>query len=511
MHCFREEYTAATKDFTYALKEARAARRAKFMHHHAGTTQSDGRPLKSKRRKNNGMSNNTNGQAPPSGTSDLDDYGGGMDNRPLLHPSVLPDAPEPIEPQLLFLRGAAYLQHAVHLIEHAVLEVEGVRKATTIDGAELRLCYIENGKYGGVEIGNPDGPLGSPTGAKVQAYHTVLGEKYFREHITSLLKKSMRDHEKFLSHFDSLESPNAIPEGDIAFQVDYAYTLADTKRSSPDIPPVFTTYHPLLVESMFSTLICMLMLADFEGLLPRFVHTAVVVDGLEGYPVFLPPRSMGQAEFMELLDRLAGGWRLGTQPHSLSAQRGKNRLAIEAPPLRSPTPRAAAISRASSIGTTSSSLVDDTSIQRASPSSSLSSRKNSLATGSSSTSVVGLESGAAQSSSQLSAVSTDVSSSDASRCQTPDTASPGSCDQPSSPTSPTMISRRHDATHALDCARILLAPVVKKRMEKAERERMEKAAGVKKKIAPIHIPLHGPRVEVILAWLGAVHLPELEE
>jgi len=32
----------------------------------------------------------------------------------------------------------------------------------------------------------------------------------------------------------------------------------------------------------------------------------------------------------------------------------------------------------------------------------------------------------------------------------------------------------------------------------------------KKKNVTINIPLHGPRVEVILAWLGAVHLPELD-
>ena len=33
---------------------------------------------------------------------------------------------------------------------------------------------------------------------------------------------------------------------------------------------------------------------------------------------------------------------------------------------------------------------------------------------------------------------------------------------------------------------------------------------VSKKPLSINIPLHGPRVEIILAWLGAVHLPELE-
>ena len=69
---------------------------------------------------------------------------------------------------------------------------------------------------------------------------------------------------------------------------------------------------------------------------------------------------------------------------------------------------------------------------------------------------------------------------------------------------------RPDAAEALDCARILLAPVYKRQRERAEKAVMEKNAGGKKKPVPINIPLHGPRVEIILAWLGAVHLPELD-
>jgi hypothetical protein len=52
--------------------------------------------------------------------------------------------------------------------------------------------------------------------------------------------------------------------------------------------------------------------------------------------------------------------------------------------------------------------------------------------------------------------------------------------------------------------------VVKRQKVRAERAAADKAAGVKKKPTSINIPLHGPRVEIILAWLGAVHLPELD-
>ncbi|KAK0478597.1 hypothetical protein EDD18DRAFT_873137 [Armillaria luteobubalina] len=448
VRCFRDEYPEATKDFTYALKESRAARKAKVAHTDRGGP-SESRTKSTKKRKN-GSGGKTNGQAPPSGTSTIDSSVEGPDGEPLLiHPSVLPDAPDPIEPQLLFLRGAAYLQHAIFLIEAAVLQLEGIRKAPSIDGAELRLCYLENGKYGGVEMGHPDGPLGKTGGAKARAYKDALGEGRFKDQITSLLKKSIRDHDKFLAHFDTLESLNSFfdSDGDLAKQVEYAFLLSESIRpgnhangSSPpfplsDTPAVFTTYHPLLVESHFSVLICQLMLADFSGLLKRFVRTAALVDGLEGYPVFLPPRSMAQAEFIEVLERLAGGWKNGIQPHSLSRGRAKGRLAIAPPPSPAPTPVSTG---ASSAGAGSS-------------------RDDSSSSGS---------------------------------------GSPPPC--------------RQDADEALDCARILLAPVVNRQRERAERAAADRAAGAKKKPLQINIPLHGPRVEVILAWLGAVHLPELD-
>ncbi|EAU92430.1 hypothetical protein CC1G_00649 [Coprinopsis cinerea okayama7 len=495
VHCFREEFSLATKDFTHALKEARAIRKAKQMHH-IGNSRKESRSSKSGKRKKSSTTTNSNGQAPPNGTSVADPSDGGMEGGLVLHPSVLPDAPDPIEPQCLFLRGAAYLQNAVHLIESAVLQLEGVRKGPTVDGAELRLCYIDNGKYGGVEIGNPDGPLGSNQGPKVQAYNQVLAESSFREHISSLLRKSMRDHERFLAHFDSIESPNAYPEGDIASRIEYAVQLSDTKRPPPDIPPVFTTYHPLLVESMYSVLICLLMLGDFSALLPQFVRFALVVDGLEGYPVFLPPRSMGQAEFMEILERLAGGWKNGIQQHSLSTQRGKSRLAIEAPP--STFPRPATPSRSSSMGSSLNSPL------QASSSASIS-RKGSFVTGSS------FES-SGSSSFAFSACDTSTSH-DAGGTATPSSSGEFADyleDNISRTSSPPNVTQRPDAEHALDCARILLNPIVKKQKERAEKAAAEKAAGGKKKPAPINIPLHGPRVEVVLAWLGAVVLPELD-
>lgn len=466
VHCFRDEYPQATKDFTHALKEARVVRKAKVAHRANNSVQTESRP-RSRNKKRKGCAAKQR-QTPPDGSSSIENGDDTEADALKLHPSVLPNAPDPIETQLLFLRGAAYLQQAIFMIEAAILKLEGIKKVPSIDGAELRLCCIENGKYGGVEIGNPEGPLGNKNGDKLINYRKVIAEPNFREQITSLLKKSVRDHEKFLAHFDSVECPGAIPDGDIAQSVDFAFSLSESIKpgnqpnqssSAVDAPAIFTTYHPLLVESHFSILICQLMLADFPAVLPTFVRTAALVDGLEGYPVFLPPRSMGQAEFVEILERLASGWKKGIMPHSLSSGRGKGRLAL--------VPASAA-----------------TEEDRALP-----------------IRIPGRDRDGSSSSSHMGSSSQAADNGD----------SKAQVDVPLKP----------DAADVLDCVRILLSPVARRQKERSEKVAAEKAAGSgggaagagnggKKKPIPINIPLHGPRVEIVLAWLGAVHFPELD-
>ncbi|KAG2099876.1 uncharacterized protein F5147DRAFT_640466 [Suillus discolor] len=470
VHCFRDEYSLATKDFTHALRESRAARKARTAHQDLISS----RELRGKATKKKKSSNKLHGQAPPSGTSAAANGTNieGINGEPLLlHPSVLPDAPDPIEPQLLFLRGAAYLQHAVYLIESAVLRLEGVSKVnSSLDGAEMRLCYLSNGRYGGVEMGNPDGPLGRSDGPKAQAYRQVLADDGFRENIHSLLKKSLRDHERFLSHFDTLEGP-APMQADLAKRVEVAFLLTELVRPNIHtstanglahvdsiLPPMFTTYHPLLVESHFSILICQLMLAELPTLLATFSRTAVVVDGLEGYPVFLPPRSMAQAEFIEVLERLASGWMPGVQPHSyIQGKKATNRLVIEPPPPPSPP--------MSSTDTMSTSSAD------------------------------------------AEFYSAFTSFSNTSQIPSGSSLPTNGRNTPSS----TFSGSREDLLEALDCARILLVPVAARQKERAEKAAAEKVkAGNKKKPLNFNIPLHGPRVEIILAWFAAVHLVELE-
>ncbi|KAH9854356.1 hypothetical protein C2E23DRAFT_913496 [Lenzites betulinus] len=496
VHCFRDEYALATRDFTHALKEARAMRKARNVHFN-GNLGDKQRGKGAKKKKGKAGGSKSNGQAPPSGTSANDGgtdavaYEGPDGESIMLHPSVLPDAPEPIEPQCLFLRAAAYLQHAVYLIEDAIFQLEGIHKMASVDGAEMRLCYV--GRYGGVEVGNPDGPLGKSDGEKMHAYRAALAEPAFREHILTIVRKSMRDHRQFLAHFDTLESAPGYADADIAQRTEYAFLLSESLRPGsqsppppvPDAPPMFTTYHPLLVESHYSVLLGFLLLGDFQGLLPAFSRTAALVDGLEGYPVFLPPRSMAQAEFVEVLERLAGGWRNGTQPHSLSRTNSKQ-LAIEAS--ASMRPQKAKEARRSPTSPTSDS-------DAYGASASGSAHQSRGVNGSSSSSSCG----------------------------------------PNVPPSPSSSSASLDGrpgeelAATLDAARILLAPVKKRQREKEEQAAAEKAglksggggagsanvnatgaAGGAKKPLNINIPLHGPRVEIVLAWMAAVFLYELD-
>ncbi|KAL4067225.1 hypothetical protein V8B97DRAFT_1873802 [Scleroderma yunnanense] len=469
VHCFRDEYTHAIRDFTHALKEARSARKGRTAHRNVALPTE---PRGKNGRKKKG-SNKSHGQAPPNGTSASADGSTADGAEPLLHASVLPDAPDPIEPQLLFLRGAAYLQQAVHLIESAILKLEGISKTVTgVDGAELRLCYLVNGRYGGVEMGNPDGPLGKSNGPKASAYRGVLAEESFRTEIDGYLRKCIRDHERFLTHFDTIEGPCPIPATDfpeeLACRVETALLLTKiirpghqnvTSRSAlvdSSLPVVFTTYHPLIVESHFSILLCQLMLAELPVLLRTFSKTAFIVDGLEGYPVFLPPRSMAQAEFIEVLERLAAGWKVGIVPYSaMRTAPVANRLAIEAMP-QFPSPSVLEEISYSSGDT-------DSTLPIASSSSSSSSAK-----------------------------------------------------EPTTPTFdrdalPSFSQSRVDLAESLECARMLLVPVAARQKERAEKAAAEKGhSGNKKKPLNINIPLHGPRVEIILAWLAAVHLVELE-
>ncbi|EJU02673.1 hypothetical protein DACRYDRAFT_115693 [Dacryopinax primogenitus] len=505
VRCFRDEFSLACKDFTNAIRQSIQLRKARRAHEVEAEKKPNRLMAQSKcgkKSKKGGRHHDHRQFGVANGNADDEDAAVNDDS--LRSTSVEP--PSPLETQCLFLRGAAYLQHAIFQIEQACLNLEGVRKPTSPDLPELRLCYLDHGQFGGTEIGNPDGPLGPKEGSKLRAYRARLGDPTFRASIIAFVKKSLRDHERFLGHFETLETGASFP-GNLAERVEAAFLLSESQRPGqqrerqiqlaayqassqtnlappplpiPDGPAPLTTYHPLLVESHFSILICYLVLGDFAGLLAAFQRTALLVDGLDGCPIFLPARSMAQAEFIEVLERLASGWRMGAVPHSLSLRR----LAIEAgppiPPIR--------ISSPSSSSTASPE-----------PSEASSSISNAIASGS--TSAV-----------------TSTSSLPSSRSDTPLSMSvslplsnyKGKGVLYDDPTASNPFAAGASLVEHLDALRMLLAPVAARQRRKAEKERADRAAGVEKKKGLINIPLHGPRVEIVLAWVAAVHLPDLE-
>jgi len=409
-----------------------------------------------------------------------------------LHPSVSSDAPEPIEPQLLFLRAAAHLQHAVYIIEDTMLKIEGVSKIPAQDAVELKLTLMEHGRFGGVLVDNPHGPLGPRDGPRLEAYRAVMSNPAMREVITGFIRKSIRDLEKFVTYFDTADGSLPVFDGGLAKRIESAFLLSESLRPGnqnhspplPENPGIFTTYHPLLVESHFNLLICHLVLGDFAALLPAFQRAAALIDGLEGYPVFLPARSMAQAEFIEILERLASGWSFGQQPHSLS----QKRLAIEAPPESALVP---------------SSAPPRLFIPRAQP------QQNSAST--------------TRTTSPVECKTTDEAKL---KGKASDPARPILAGEASSSTFrgvqslitkelPPKEDSKIKALQNLDYARMLLAPVAARQKQKAENGASEKATGAdgktRKGALSINIPLHGPRVDIILAWLGAVHLPDMED
>jgi hypothetical protein len=473
---FRDEYTLAIRDFSHALKESRTMRKARMSHHTDDVRRSKARTKKRAEPK-------ANGQAPPSGTSVPDGENGSYSQPQQPHSSVGPDAPDPLEPQVLFLRAAAYLQNAVFLIEEAILAVEGVEKVPAQDALELKLSLVEKGKYGGASSEGPDGPLGPKRGAKMQAYRRALAHPPLVETVAGLLKKSIRDHEKFMTYFDTVNGALPTFDGNLAQRIESAFLLSESLRPGanspppplPDNPGIFTTYHPLLVESHFSVLLCHALLGDFASAMPVYQRAAAIVDGLEGYPVFLPARSMAQAEFVEVLERLAATWSPGTQPHSLTRA---NTLMIEpAPPLELPANSAEALSEsAESTRTTSPTTEDD---MQSTPSSST-------------VSSLAITSFSYRRKDGLTAAVEE------------------------SPLLPIEGNAAYNNALNLDCLRILLAPVVSRQRARAEKEaestlNAKGEGGRKKKNGlSINIPLHSPRVDIVLTYIAAVHLPKLD-
>ncbi|KAF9516585.1 hypothetical protein BS47DRAFT_1340715 [Hydnum rufescens UP504] len=540
VHCFNDAYSHAIKDFTHGLAQSRALRKGRH-DFEDGSTALKSKPSKKKK----GRVGAPHQQAHTS-SEDPSDVPGYQHpaleqptKTPQFHRSISPDAPDPFEMQFLFQRGVAYLAHAIFTIERAVLALERVAPSTPA-GPEVRLsCLPPDAQYGGIDTTHPQGPLGPRTSPRFKAYHALLAGATFKEQVFSMLKKSVKDFERFLSHFDSIicpftpcsssslprpssalsiGSPNSF-DGDakakhrdmppistsstnnvlqnweekpLADRVELAYYIFGSQRPtfssssssagspSPSVPTnnsipprlaptaasfpfSFTTYHPLLTESHFCILLCLLLLGEFPALAERYTQSAIAIDGFDGYPLFVPARSMAQADFGEVLERLADGWRGAKGAKSSSGGKGDGVLG-QPGPIEGVPPLSTSASLSSSASTTTGETE------------------------------AGGRGGI-----------TDNEASDNGDEEATAGAAAGA--------------------HALASLRILLAPVLKKRQVHQLQLQVARrgggvngdggglragAGGSRSTMIMPTIPLHGPRVDVILAWLGSVHLPWME-
>ena len=162
----------------------------------------------------------------------------------------------------------------------------------------------------------------------------------------TILRRSVRNHERFLANPDALETPpqpssssnddNASADGDdvIVERAVYAFLLSEALR--PGVPRTRQSRSRRTTRFWSGHTIRCYSTSSCSVALPLFSARSSVVPRVS---IFLPPRSMAQIVFVETLERLAGGWRIGTQPHSRArtrARRRNNNTPNASKPLRHP-------------------------------------------------------------------------------------------------------------------------------------------------------------------------------
>ena len=310
VHAYKAEYEASIHDFSLGLSQARSLRKLK---QHQHLRDSNGKSQRTKRRgpKTDRLTHFHHEEAAEreeNGTEPIS---------PTLNIGIEPG--DDIERQLLFNRGMTYLQWASHLIEEKVLAIEGV--PTPLAGLSNESGEISLESLG-IQVENYLGIYGSANSSKRTAYEETFKDRPFVDKISSLLRKSIRDHEKYLSQFEFFEvGPGSVWEDEdrksnLSRQLvsDRPLTFRGRRLIHPRVltghiqhapvredglnseTMILTSYHPLIVESHFSILLAHLLLGDFQTLLPLHYRTAWIMESLSGVPIFLSARSLCQSQ-----------------------------------------------------------------------------------------------------------------------------------------------------------------------------------------------------------------------
>lgn len=319
VHGIKQDYSSAIRNFTQALVQAKAMRKLK--QHHAETRS----PRRKKKASKPGKEAHSDGDATNS------DAGSTQQSPNDEAAAIGQEAGDDIERQLLFHRGMSYFHLACEAMEDVVLTIEGVPRPTggfSNEGGELTLRNI-----GIVLTDEPSGLYGCADLDKKEAYRRMLSAPATQDKVTTSLRRSLRDMERFLAYFSIWNAPASIDNNyakspgtraadkPLVFRgrrlihhraLSNRIRLSDPRRRnlvSASAPPIlWTTYHPLLIEAHFCVLLCRLLLGDFSVLVTAHTRAIRLMDTLEGHPAFLPARSLNQSSYAEILERLATTW-----------------------------------------------------------------------------------------------------------------------------------------------------------------------------------------------------------
>lgn len=337
VHTFKQNYPEAIRNFTTGIAQSKAARKARD---HAGAAAAGKAGRKKGAKAGNRSAAARLAEAAAAAASweaaDVGGGGGGGASVPAGEAAegIGHEPGDDLERQLLFHRAMAHYHYACKTLEDAVLDIEEVTKpegGLSNEGGELTLRNL------GILLKDESAGLyGNASPRKQAKYRQELGDPATKDKINSLLRKSLRDMERYLSYFAIWEAPpGSILEEEHKQQLPrptdrpltfkgrrliHHRSLAGRTRTHdprnhdlgdadpPPEPALLTTYHPLLIEAHFCVLLLLLLLGDFAALVPAYYKVIRLMDYLAGYPVFLEARSLNMSEFAEVLERLAGAW-----------------------------------------------------------------------------------------------------------------------------------------------------------------------------------------------------------
>ncbi|KAI8813816.1 hypothetical protein BJ742DRAFT_704383 [Cladochytrium replicatum] len=306
IRCFREEYPAGLRDFKMAIQLTKKHKR------YVNGVECEGVVHGGVRSKlasvvSDGSSEALNGHAKEAtnGKPHRRDGKNGSTAPPNL--AIFENENCGNESQLYFLRGACFHQYAVSLIDRAIQRVNEARKRKRKTIRQLRRFLSERSE---VATMTPITAYNPPDIAPAQMDQYAEALKPLVGQILILARRSIKDYVHFLSFYPTnlepfdhlLDRTAALYNNPNSLSTILNTLLTPPTEAECKTPLPLGSYHPLLVETWYAIGINYLILGDWRtAAMWHHRVTEQLMDNVEGYPVFLPARSMSQADYAEIL------------------------------------------------------------------------------------------------------------------------------------------------------------------------------------------------------------------